>query len=114
MALLIARDSFLQVSLSGVEELGAFKKSFSVPLDQVSNIARVSDLWVHVSGIRAPGTGLPDVSMLGTTRYQGKKDFNVVYGHKPGLVVTLSGNDFARILITECAGQFALEQVASN
>ena len=69
---------------------------------------------MHVIGIRAPGTGLPGVSMLGTTRYQGKKDFNVVYGHKPGLVVTLSGIDFARILITKSAGQFALKQVASN
>ncbi len=114
MALLISQDGLLQVSLAGKEELGAFKKSFSVPLDQVSNIARVSDLWVHLRGIRAPGTGWPGVIMLGTTRYQGKKDFNAVYRHKPGFVVTLDGNDFARILITESAGQVVLEQVASS
>jgi hypothetical protein len=49
--------------------------------------------------------------MLGTTRYQGKKDFNAVYKRKPGHVVTLDGSEFTRLLITDCAGQIALEQV---
>ena len=111
MALLIPQGGNLQVSLAGKEELGALKRSFSVPLDQVINIARVGDLWVHLRGIRAPGTGLPGVIMLGTTRYQGKKDFNAVYLRKPGYVVTLNGDEFSRILITECMGQIALEQV---
>ncbi len=100
--------------MSGKEELGSLKRSFSVPLKQVINIARVSDLWVHLRGIRAPGTGFPGVIMLGTTRYQGIKDFNAVYGHKPGFVVTLSASEFTRILITECSGQIALEQVSAS
>lgn len=114
MALLIPQGGYLRVSMARKEELGALKWSFSVPLKQVINIARVSDLWVHLRGIRAPGTGFPGVIMLGTTRYQGKKDFNAVYGHKPGFVVTLSGNEFTRILITESAGQIALEQVSAS
>jgi hypothetical protein len=114
VALLIPQGGYLRVSMSGKEELGALKKSFSVPLHQVINIARVSDLWVHLRGIRAPGTGFPGVIMLGTTRYQGKKDFNAVYGHKPGFVVTLSGNEFTRILITESAAQITLEQVTAS
>ena len=114
MALLIPQGEYLRVSLSGKEELGALKKSFTIPLNQVANIARVSDLWVHLRGIRAPGTGFPGVIMLGTTRYQGMKDFNAVYRHKPGHVVTLNNSEFTRILITECAGQTALEHVAVN
>jgi hypothetical protein len=114
VALLIPQGDYLQVSLSGKEELGALKRSFAIPLNQVVNIARVGDLWVHLRGIRAPGTGFPGVIMLGTTRYQGKKDFNAVYKHKPGYVVTLNDSEFTRILITECAGQTALEQVAVN
>jgi hypothetical protein len=114
VALLTRQGGYLRISLSGKEELGALKRSFSIPLDQVINIARVSDLWVHLRGIRAPGTGFPSVIMLGTTRYQGKKDFNAVYGHKPGFVVTLIGNEFMRILITECAGQIELEQATTS
>jgi hypothetical protein len=111
VALLIPQGAFLQVSLSGKEELGALKKSFAIPLNQVLHIARVDDLWFHLRGIRAPGTGIPGLIMLGTTRYQGKKDFNAVYKRKPGHVVTLDGSEFTRLLITDCAGQIALEQV---
>ena len=114
MAFLIPQGRYLRVSLSRKEELGALRRSFSLRLDQVINIARVDDLWVHLRGIRAPGTGFPGVIMLGTTRYQGKKDFNAVYGHKPGFVVTLEGCEFARILITESEGQTTLEQADAN
>ncbi len=114
MALLIPQGEYLQVFLSRKEEWGALKRSFSIPLNQVINIARVSNVWEHLRGIRAPGTGLPGLIMLGTTRYQGKKDFNAVYKHKPGYVVTLDGSEFTRILITECGGQIALERMTVN
>jgi hypothetical protein len=111
VALLVPEGDSLRVSLSGKEELGALKRSFSIPLGNVSDFAHVSDLWVHLRGIRAPGTGLPGVIMLGTTRYQGKKDFNAVYLHRPGYVLTLTGNAFARVLVTECTGQVAWEKL---
>lgn len=100
MAELIALPDGLRVSLSAKEEFFGLKKSFVVPWLQIINIAQVDDLWVHLRGIRAPGTGFPNVIMLGTTRYQGKKDFNAVYGHRPGFVVTLTGHSFARVLAT--------------
>jgi hypothetical protein len=60
----------------------------------------VADVWEHLVGIRAPGTGLPGVIMLGTTRHDGVKDFCVVHRHGPGLVVELRDHEFARILMT--------------
>ncbi len=101
------------MALARKEEIGALKKSFSIPWSQVTNIARVDDLWSHLRGIRAPGTGLPGVIMLGTTRYEGLKDFNAVYGHKPGFVVTLNGNEFARVLVTNTDNSPIPEQPAS-
>lgn len=100
MALLRESAAGLHIELSGKEEVFGLKRSFGIPWSQVLNIAQVPDLWVHLRGIRAPGTGLPGVIMLGTTRYQGHKDFNVVYGHKPGVVITLLGNQFTRVLLT--------------
>lgn len=90
----------LQILLSGREQLFGIKRSFDIPWQQVLNIAQVPDLWAHLRGIRAPGTGFPGVIMLGTTRYQGHKDFNAVYGHKPGVVISLIENPFTRVLLT--------------
>ena len=100
MATLTKTPRGLNVVLSGKEEFFGLKKSFEIPWEQVLNIASVSDLWEHRRGIRAPGTGFPGVIMLGTTRYQGHKDFNAIYGHKPGVVITLNGNEFSRVLLT--------------
>ena len=90
----------LRIELSGREQFFGLKRSFEIPWLQVLNIAQVPDLWVHLRGIRAPGTGFPGVIMLGTTRYRGHKDFNAVYGHKPGVVISLIGNPFTRVLLT--------------
>lgn len=100
MALLTADSNGLQIKLSGREQLFGLKRSFNIPWTQVLNIAQVSDLWVHLRGMRAPGTGFPGVIMLGTTRYRGHKDFNAVYGHKPGVVISLTENSFTRVLLT--------------
>lgn len=100
MAQLVTEGSNLAIRMSQREEFFALKRSFTVPWSHVVNIAQVGDVWVHLRGLRAPGTGFPGVIMLGTTRYQGKKDFCAVYGHKPGLVVTLVGNAFERVLLS--------------
>lgn len=100
MAVLTDDLSGLQIELSAREQFFGLKRSFVIPWSQVLNIAQVSDLWVHLRGIRAPGTGFPGVIMLGTTRYRGHKDFNAVYGHKPGVVISLTGNPFTRVLLT--------------
>lgn len=101
MAELVDLDHGLKVSLSAREEFFGLKRSFIIPRANVLNVARVADVWVHLRGIRAPGTGLPGVIMLGTTRYRGGKDFNAVYGHKPGVVITLSDFPYRRVLLTD-------------
>ena len=105
MAKLISLPTGLEVALAPKEEIFGLKKSFTIPWKEIVNIAEVTDLWVHIRGIRAPGTGFPGVIMLGTTRYQGKKDFNAVYGHKPGFVISLTGGLYARVLATNTQNQ---------
>ncbi len=105
MGKLVSMPNGLRVQLSTREEFFGFTRSFTIPWAQIINIAEVTDLWVQLRGIRAPGTGLPGVIMLGTTRYQGKKDYNAVYGHKPGFVISLSGNPFCRVLLTNTDNQ---------
>ncbi len=113
MAKLISLLKGLQVALTPQEAIFGLKQSFTIPWIQIVNIAEVTDLWVHIRGIRAPGTGSPGVIMLGTTRYQGKKDFNAVYGHKPGFVISLTGGPYTRVLVTNMQNQPKPEAPAS-
>jgi len=100
MAQLISTPEGLTLAMSKWERLGSLHGDFSIPWQQVDSISRVEDLWVQLRGIRAPGTGIPGVVMLGTTRSKGGKDFCAVYRHRPGLVVELKNELFARLLVT--------------
>lgn len=82
------------------EKLGAAHRDIAMLQQQVVATREVADLWAELRGMRAPGTGWPGVIMLGTTRFRGGKDFNAVYGHRPGTVIELRGHEFSRVLVS--------------
>ena len=103
MAELIAEGDRLHLALSRSERFWGLHGDIVVPLAQVESIEYVDDLWPYLRGIRAPGTGCPGIIMLGTTRGRGFRDFCVVYGHRPGTIVSLvhgSPCGFQRLLVT--------------
>lgn len=100
MARLEVSAAGLALRMSLWEKAGACHGDLQVPWSAVASVRNVSDLWSQVRGIRAPGTGIPDVIMLGTTRGRGWKDFCAVYRHRPGVIVTLAAGPFARWLVT--------------
>jgi len=95
----------LRVRMGPWERLGAFHADVDVPVRCLVGAAVVADVWPQLRGVRAPGTGLPGVIMLGTTRHDGVKDFCVVRRHGPGLVVELRQHEFARLLLSLEAGE---------
>jgi len=101
MATLRVVGSMLEVQLSTLERLGAcVMHDPTVPLAAIQSV-RVSDQpWSELRGIRAPGTGLPKVVMLGTRRYRGGKDFAAVYRSDPAVVVELAGAAYGRIVVS--------------
>lgn len=107
MARLVSSGDGLAVQLTVWERLGALHRPFTVPWEHVVAIAEVDDVWARLRGIRAPGTGWPGRIMLGTTRYSGGRDFCAVYRHRPGFVVQLREEGFARLLITAEEGATA-------
>ena len=62
-----------------------------VPLSSVRGARSVDDMWQELRGMRAPGTGVPGTLAVGTWRGGFGKDFAVVHGHGPGLVVEVAG-----------------------
>lgn len=100
MAELLWSASEVSLVMSARERFFSLHSNITVPRASVWHVDEVPDLWVHLRGMRAPGTGFPSVIMLGTTRFIGGKDFCAVYGHRPGVIVHLRNEPFSRLLVT--------------
>lgn len=90
----------LHLRMSRWERLGSLHGDLVIPRSSVVSSEIVPDPWPILRGCRAPGTGIPFVIVLGTLRYQGLKDFCVVYRRRPARVITCQGFTFARVIVT--------------
>lgn len=99
MVALVAASGEITVRLNPIEKLGALRGDVRVPLSAVRSVRVTAQPWDEVRGMRAPGTGLPGVIMLGTTRGAFGKDFCAVYRGRPAVVVDLDGQRFQRLIL---------------
>ena len=102
MAKLLRVGDEIVLQLSFWEKLGALHSAPRAPFDSVVKIEFIDQLWGSstLRGIRAPGTALPYVVLLGTLRGRGYKDFVAMSGRGEGVVVTLKSGPFARWIFT--------------
>ena len=102
MAKLVRVGSELILELSMWEKLGALHNSPRISADSVEKVEFIDQLWGSstLRGIRAPGTALPYVVLLGTLRGRGFRDFVAMSGRGEGVVVTLKSGPFARWIFT--------------
>jgi hypothetical protein len=98
MAHVVIAGEKVRLELSLLEILGAFHGSPEVNLSEVESIEIEETPWVRevLKGVRAPGTGIPFVVMLGTMRYRAGKDFVAIYRRKPAAVINLRSGEFKR------------------
>lgn len=89
----------IAVRLNPIEKLGALHGDIRVPRSAVRAAYVAAAPWDELRGIRAPGTGLPGVIMLGTMRGSFGADFCAVYRRKPAVVVDLDGRGFRRLIL---------------
>ena len=98
----------LVLRMGMLEKAEGFHGDIRVPLRAVTSVRVVDDAWPDLRGMRAPGTGLPDVIAVGTRRGGFGKDFAAVHGKGPAVVVELAGCEFERLIVTsEDAAQSA-------
>jgi hypothetical protein len=96
----------LRLVLSRWEALGACRPSreLAAPLSDVAVAAVSLNPWSDMAGVRAPGTGLPGVVMLGTLRRCRaglRPEFCAVYGRRPAVVVEFAaGGPWGRWWVT--------------
>lgn len=98
MAHLLIEGERVRLELSPLEILGAFHSSPQALLIDVESVEVEANPWVRevLKGVRAPGTGIPFLVMLGTMRYLKGKDFVAIYRKKPAAIVTFKRGEFTR------------------
>lgn len=100
MADLLTDGTDLVLHLHAVEKAEGFHADIRLPLTAVEAVRVVDDPWPELRGIRAPGTGMPEVIAVGTRRGGFGKDFAAVHGRGPAVVVELSGVEYGRLVVT--------------
>ena len=115
MAHLVVHGEKVCLNLSPLEILGAFHLSPEVALSEVESVEIVENPWTRdvLKGIRAPGTGIPFVIMLGTMRYSKGKDLVVIYRRKPAAIITFKSGEFKR-WIFEIKDLAEIEELRKN
>lgn len=99
MAELAIEPDTIVVRLSLLEKLGAMHGDVHVPRSSVREVRVTSKPWNEVRGMRAPGTGVPGVIMLGTMRGMFGKDFCAVYRHQSAIVIELEDHSYQRLIV---------------
>jgi hypothetical protein len=94
-------DDELVLALSSLEQVEGLHGPIRVPVSSVREVRSVDDAWAELRGLRAPGTGIPGVIAVGTRRGSGIKDFAVVHGRGPAVVVELEGAGYDRLVVSD-------------
>ena len=102
MAKVVKVGDELILQLSFWEKMGALHDSPRTPADSVEKVEFFDELWGSstLRGVRAPGTALPYVVLLGTLRGRNYRDFVAMKGRGEGVVLTLKSGPFARWIFT--------------
>jgi hypothetical protein len=100
MAELKVDGNDLVLHMHALEKAEGFHGDIRLPLSAVDAVRLVDDPWPELRGIRAPGTGVPEVIAVGTRRGGFGKDFAAVHGRGPAVVVELSGVEYGRLVVT--------------
>jgi hypothetical protein len=103
MAKVIEEGNNLILKLSMWEKIGGLHKDLVVSKDLLVKKTVFQNPWSKevLKGVRAPGTGIPYVILLGSMRYKGGKDFTAIYKRRPVTVYEFKDYSFKRWVVTE-------------
>ena len=97
MAHLVISGDRVRLNLTILEVLGAFHGPLEIDLSEIDSVEVVANPWARgvLKGMRI-GTGVPLVTLLGTMKYLGGKDFCAIYKRRPNAIVSLKSGPFKR------------------
>jgi hypothetical protein len=103
MAKVIEDGENLILKLSLLEKIGGLHKDLVVSKNNLVKKTVSNNPWSKevLKGVRAPGTGVPYVILLGTMRYKGGRDFTAIYKRRPVSIYEFKDSPFNRWIVTE-------------
>ncbi|PFG29484.1 hypothetical protein [Paramicrobacterium agarici] len=105
MASILLHSDRLEIKLTAAEKMLAHRKdSLVIPRDSIRSVALTDDPWIWVRGVRAPGTAVPLTLAVGQWKFHGGKDFLVLKGARPAVVIDLVDEEFRRVLVSTRKG----------
>ncbi len=101
MADLHVRPDRLELKLTRAEKILALRRAdVAVPRASIRSAIITEDPWIWLRGIRAPGTSIPLTLAMGTWKFHGGKDFVLIKGSRPSVVIDVVGEEFARLIVS--------------
>jgi hypothetical protein len=102
MAKVLEKDGVFTLKLSRLEKIGALHGDISVPSTKLISKTEVANPWTkeHLRGVRAPGTAIPYVILLGTMRFKGGKDFCAIYRRTSAVIYEFKDAPFKRWIVS--------------
>lgn len=105
MASILLHTDRLEIKLTAAEKMLARRSdSLVIPRDSIRSVALTDDPWIWVRGVRAPGTAVPLTLAIGQWKFHGGKDFLVLKGSRPAVVIDLIDEEFRRVLVSTRKG----------
>jgi hypothetical protein len=103
MAHVIEEKGELILKLSLRERIFALHSSLKANKSDLVSMTEATNPWSAdvLRGVRAPGTGIPYVVLLGTMRFKGGKDFTAIYKRGPVKIYEFSSGEFKRWIISD-------------
>jgi hypothetical protein len=103
MSRVIELNSELVLQLSTWEKIGGLHSNPKADVDSLVSVTSSQNPWSKevLKGVRAPGTGIPYVILLGSMRYSGGKDFTAIYGKGPVDIYEFSSGEFKRWIVSQ-------------
>jgi len=102
MAEVIEIDGELILQLSLRERIFALHGNPRANVSDLISTSESDNPWTKevLHGVRAPGTGIPYVVLLGTMRFKRGKDFTAVYKRGPVKIYEFSAGEFKRWIVS--------------
>jgi hypothetical protein len=103
MAKVIESATQLHLKLSMLEKIFALHGDIWVDKRLLTKKVMVENPWRRdvIKGIRAPGSAIPFVILLGTMRYRGGKDFTAIYKRRAVDIYEFKNSAYRRWILTK-------------
>ena len=103
MAKVQKSETELVLQLTAWEKLGGLHSNPKADVDSLVCVTSAQNPWSKevLRGIRAPGTGIPYVILLGSMRYRRGKDFTAIYGRGPVDIYEFNSGEFKRWIVSQ-------------